>query len=119
MVGSDGPLIPFAIVESQSGERAISRFTTGKSPAEARAHAREQVARTSDCVRYAIAADGTVAESGQRVPVVMVESGDRRDAHGYCFIQRFSSTPTSRFAQAIDKPSIIAHPAILRPASES
>src|SRR5688572_16460996 len=70
VANTNGPLIPFAIIESATGERTLARFTTGRNPEEARHHARAHVAQAADCVKYAVAADGTITENGQRVAVV-------------------------------------------------
>jgi hypothetical protein len=113
IVNTDGPLIPFAMIESASGERSIARFTGGRNPDEARQDARAHVAQTTDCPKYAIAADGTATEDGQRLPVIMIEAGQRGQPHGFRFIQRFASSRQCRFAQPIRNPSIIDHPAVL------
>lgn len=115
---SNGPLVPFAIVEASNGEQHVSRFTTGRNPNEARLHARSYVSQTVDCVRYAIAGDGTLNESGGRAPVVMVEAGQRGEPHGFVFIQRFASTSNCRFAQVLGNPGIIDHPPLLQPLTE-
>lgn len=114
---TNGPLVPFAIIESATGERTLERFTTGRNPEEARRHAQTHVAHAADCVRYAIAADGTMTESGQRVAVVMVEAGEQGGPHGFAFVQRFASTPACRFAQPVRNPGIIAQPPVLRPSA--
>jgi hypothetical protein len=114
VAASNGPLIPFAIIESGDGKRVLMRFTTGQNPEEARHHARAHVAQTTDCVRYAVVADGIVTEQNARMPVVMAEVGQRGDLHGFSFIQRFTSTPEFRFGQPIRNPSIIDQPAILQ-----
>jgi hypothetical protein len=77
LVGTNGPVAPFAIIESATGKRTLARFGTGGNPDEARQHARGHVSQAEDCARYAIAADGTTTENGQRIPVVMVEGGQR------------------------------------------
>ena len=115
VVNSNGPLIPFAIMESAAGEHTLARFTTGRNPEEARQHARAHDAQAADCVKYAVAADGTITENGQRVAVVMVEAGEQGGEHGFSFIQRFASTSGCRFAQPQRNPGIIDQPPVLRP----
>jgi hypothetical protein len=115
VVNSNGPLIPFALMESDAGERTLARFTTGQNPDEARQHARAHITQVADCVKYAVAADGSITENGQRIAVVMVEAGEQGAPHGFSFVQRFQSTPQCRFAQPIRNPSIIDQPPLLRP----
>ena len=115
IVNTNGPLVPFAIIETSAGQRAMARFTGGRNPEEARQAARAQVGQLGDCVKYAIAADGSVMSGTQHIPVIMVEAGERSAAHGYSFIQRFASTPACRFAQPVQDPSIIDYPAVLKP----
>jgi hypothetical protein len=62
ITGTNGPLIPFVIIEALSGERTLARFTTGKNPDEARQHAQSHVSGSHDCRKYAVAADGTITE---------------------------------------------------------
>jgi hypothetical protein len=97
---TNGPLVPFAILEAANGERALARFLTVRNPEEARLRSRAHVDESADCVKYAIAADGSVTENGQRIPVVMVEAGERGKPHGVSFIQRF---PTNRIAGLTSK----------------
>lgn len=115
VTNTNGPLIPFAIMESAAGERTLARFTTGRNPDEARQYARAHVAKEADCVRYAVAADGTITENGQRMAVVMVEAGEEGAEHAFIFVQRFESTPSCRFAQTVRNPGIIDQPPVLRP----
>jgi hypothetical protein len=115
IANSNGPLIPFALIESAAGERALARFTTGRSPDEARQHARAHVTQSADCVRYAVAADGNITENAQRIAVVLVEAGEQGAPHGFSFVQRFASTPDCRFAQPFRNPAIIDQPPLLQP----
>ena len=117
VANTNGPLIPFAILESAAGERTLARFTTGRNADEARQHAQSHVAQAADCAKYAIASDGTITESGQRIPVVMVEAGEQDGEHGFSFVQRFASTAACRFAQPVRNPGIIDQPPILRPSA--
>jgi hypothetical protein len=113
VINTNGPLIPFAIIESISGERILARFTTGRNPDEARQDARSHVGKAADCTKYAIAADGTITENGQRVAVIMVEAGQRGEPHGFSFVQRFASSDKCRFAQPVRNPGIVEQPPVL------
>jgi|SRR6185312_4422195 len=113
VINTNGPLIPFAVIETASGERTLGRFTTGRNPNEARLHAREHVAQAADCRKYAIAADGAITENGQRIPVVMVEAGQRGKPNGFMFIQRFAPSGKYRFSKPLGNPGIIEFPPIL------
>ena len=115
VANTNGPLVPFALMESATGERTLARFTTGRNPDEARLHARTHVTQATDCVKYAVAADGSITENGQRVAVVLVEAGEQGAPHGFSFVQRFESTPACRFAQPVRNPGIIDQPPVLRP----
>jgi hypothetical protein len=117
VANSNGPLIPFAIMESAAGERTLARFTAGRNPEEARQHARAHVAQAADCVKYAVAGDGNITENGQRVAVVMVEAGEQGGEHGFSFVQRFASTAACRFAQPVRNPGIIDQPPVLLPST--
>ena len=117
VISSSGPLIPFAIVEAASGEQTLARFTTGRNPEEARRHARAHVAQAADCVKYAVAGDGTLTENGQRIVVVTIEAGKRGEKHGFLFVQRFASSAKCRFERPVRNPGIIDLPAILGPAA--
>lgn len=119
VIGSDGPMTPFAIIEDVNGQRTLARFMTGQSPAEAHQHARAHVARAVDCVKYAVVADGWVTEQNTRIPVILVEVGRRGEQHGYSFIQRFCSTAETKYGQVVRNPSIIDHPSVISPASET
>ena len=116
VVGTNGPLIPFAAILAADGEVSLIAFQSGRTPEEARQQARAHVASTVNCVLYTIAADGGITENGTRYPVVMIECGRRGDAHGFSFVQRFASTPQAKFAEPIRNPSIIDQPPILGPA---
>ena len=114
VANTNGPLIPFALIESAAGKRSLARFTTGRNPDEARQHARTHVVQSADCIKYAVAADGNITENGQRV-AVLVEAGEQGAPHGFSFVQRFQSTPTCRFAQPVRNPGVIDQPPTLRP----
>src|SRR5262249_52122856 len=115
IANTNGPLIPFALMESTAGERTLFRFTMGRNPEEPRQYARTHITQATDCVKYAIAAEGSITENSQRVAVVMVEAGEQGTPHGFSFIQRFQSTPQCRFGQPIRNPGIIDQPPLLRP----
>jgi hypothetical protein len=100
LVRTNGPLVPFAILESANGERALARFVAGQDPEESCQRSRAHVAQTTDCVKYAIAADGVETENGRPVPVVIVEAGERGKSVGFSFTRRVdeiqqSSVPSS------------------------
>lgn len=114
VITSNGPLVPFAILDGPDGKRTLSRFATGRNPDEARHHARDHVARDAGCTKYAVASDGTLTEDGKRVPVVMVEAGRRGDPNAFCFVQRFASSATTRFSHLLGNPGIVDLPEILR-----
>jgi hypothetical protein len=106
---TNGPLVPFAILESSNGERGLARFMTGRNPEETRQRSRIHVAEDQDCVKYAIAADGSETENGRRIPVVMVELGERGKPGCFSFIQRFASNSKCRFSKPVGDPRIIDH----------
>ena len=112
---SNGPLVPFAVIDTANGERMLARFTSGQNPEEARQHARAHIAQSNKWIRYAVTADGTITEGGRRVPVVMVEAGEQGAEHGFMFVQRFESTPSCKFLKLTQNPSLIDEPPLLRP----
>ena len=114
LVRSEGPLIPFAILETANGERALARFMPCRNPELACEHSREHVAQTSDCVKYAIAADGVVNENGRQIPVVMVEAGERGKSLGFSFIRRLSSNSECRGFDQVRTGGLIDHAPIRR-----
>jgi hypothetical protein len=114
MVRTNGPLVPFAILESANGERALARFMPCRNPELAREHSRAHVAQTSDCVKYAIAADGVVNENGRRIPVVLVEAGERGKSLGFSFIRRLASNSDSQSFEPVRNRDMIDHAPILR-----
>jgi hypothetical protein len=107
VVRTNGPMVPFAILESANGERGLARFMTGRNPEETRQRSRIHVAEDEDCVKYAIAADGSVTENGRRIPVVMVELGERGKPGSISFVQRFASNSECRFSKPVGDPRII------------
>jgi hypothetical protein len=113
ITNTNGPLIPFAIIETAKGERTLARFATGHNPEEARQQARTHVANNKDWLQYAIAADGILTENNQRIPTIIVEAGRRGDEHGFVFAQRFTAAPNARFGQILRNPGIIGQPPIL------
>jgi hypothetical protein len=114
LLHTNGPLVPFAILESANGERALARFMPSRNPELARENSRAHVAQTTDCVKYAIAADGIVTENGRRIPVVMVEAGERGKSLGFSFIRPLASNSENRSFESVGNRGLIDHAPIHR-----
>jgi hypothetical protein len=112
--GTDGPLVPFAVIETADGRRTLTRFADASDPEEAMREVRLLVEELVDCVRYAVGSDGNLTENGQKSAAVLVEAGEVDAPHGFSFAQRFASTEDCRYAHPVRNPAIIDQPPLLR-----
>jgi hypothetical protein len=87
--GGAGPLIPFAVTESASGEKSIHRFATDQLEDGLEAAKKHVDGSRGSIVRYAIAWDGFVTINGKKWDAVLVEAGDCQSDTGYLMIQRY------------------------------
>ena len=84
-----GPLIPFAITESNAGERTLNRFVSERIE-EGVETAKIHVDKLrGGIVRYAIAWDGYATVQGKKWDAVLVEAGDCDSDAAYLMIQRY------------------------------
>jgi hypothetical protein len=115
--GTDGPLTPFAVIETADGKRTLTRFVETEDPEVAMREVRSLVEEVIDCVKYAVVSDGNLTEDGRQSPAVMVEAGEEGGPHGFAFVQRFASTEDCRYARPVHNPALVDQPYLLRPSS--
>lgn len=87
-------LLPFALMLTKEGI-VLQRFTEASVQAALdRAQAVLQAA-DEDTLAYTLVYDGVITVNNEDQDALVIEAGERGDAHGYRFAQRYQPTPKS------------------------
>jgi hypothetical protein len=103
---SGGPLTPFLMTQGR-GKPALRRFVTGsleRSREMAQEAAGQLPKRTT---LYAMASDGYLSTGKGRVDAILVEAGERKQATGFLFAQRYRPQRGKRKFAVVGKPAIV------------
>lgn len=109
-----GPLTPFAMTLSLSGEKSLHRFAPDRLE-QGLEMARSHVAANRESIsKYAIAWDGYVTLGGERTDAILVEAGERGDKRALLFCQRYRHIKRGLLrrtgAERIGNPALIERP---------
>jgi hypothetical protein len=109
-----GPLTPFAMTVSASGEKSLHRFAADRLE-QGLEMARSHVAANRESVsKYAIAWDGYVTLGGKRTDAILVEAAERGDNRALLFCQRYRHVKRGLLrrthAERIGNPALIERP---------
>jgi hypothetical protein len=110
-VSAGEPLVPFAVVEDESG-RDLTRFAA-ETLEEGQANAREHVRAARDAVRVAIAYDGYLTVEGERSDAVFVEAQERGRPLGVVLAQRYRPGGRLRKFATIGNPALVEESALI------
>jgi hypothetical protein len=110
-VTSEGPLIPFALVEDEARDRRLERFMAGTLE-EAQEEARQHV-RAASAPRVAIAYDGYLTVDGERSDAVFVEAQESGDASGLILAQRYRPGGRLRKFSTVGNPAFVGESSLL------
>jgi hypothetical protein len=102
--GSDGPFIPFLMIENGS-TRTLNRLIAD-SPERARAGARKAAAEATSALALAYAYDGFVRIGSDRIDSVFVEVSHRRCPEALVLVQPYDSShvPVVRVGGVLNQP---------------
>jgi hypothetical protein len=107
-----GPLTPFAMTVSASGEKSLHRFAADRLE-QGLEMARSHVAANRESVsKYAIAWDGYVTLRGKRTDAILVEAGERGDNRALCSVNGIGMSSEVYFAEPM--PSALETRCLLR-----